>query len=86
MLSFNLTVVLTVFVISIVLLISNRVRYDLIGIGSVFVMPESRLVGQQLSQIREAGRYNISVVGISAYGKKIFGRFRTISVVFQNRP
>ena len=38
MLSFNLTVVLTVFVISIVLLISNRVRYDLIGIGSVFVL------------------------------------------------
>ncbi len=51
-----------------------------LSIREVFVMPESRLVGQQLSQIREAGRYNISVVGISAYGKKIFGRFRTISV------
>ncbi len=51
-----------------------------LSIREVFVMPESRLVGQQLSQIREAAGYNISVVGISAYGKKIFGRFRTISI------
>ena len=49
-------------------------------VREVFVMPESRLIGQQLIQIREAGRYNISVIGISAYGKKIFGRFRTITV------
>ena len=51
-----------------------------LSIKEVFVMPESRLIGQQLNQIREAGRYNISVVGISAYGKRIFGRFRTITV------
>lgn len=51
-----------------------------LSLREVFVMPESRLIGQQLSQIREAGRYNISVIGISAYGKRIFGRFRTITV------
>lgn len=51
-----------------------------LSIREVFVMPESRLIGQQLSEIREAGRYNISVIGISAYGKRIFGRFRTITV------
>ncbi|MDS0257159.1 SLC13 family permease [Thermoplasmatales archaeon AK] len=46
----------------------------------VFVMPDSRLVGSSLWEIREASKYNISILGISAYGKRIFGRLRTLKV------
>ena len=50
------------------------------SIKEVFVMPESRLVGKTLSQIRESRSYNVSIIGISAYGKRVFGRFRSIAI------
>jgi di/tricarboxylate transporter len=38
MLTEDMFVVLIVFIISVILLISNRIRYDIIGIGAVFVL------------------------------------------------
>ena len=46
----------------------------------VFIMPDSKLVGTTISNMVSASRYNIAILGISAYGKKIFGRLRTLTV------
>ncbi len=49
-------------------------------ITEVFVTPESRVVNSTLSDLHFSTRYNVAVLGISAYGKRIFGRLRTIRV------
>lgn len=46
----------------------------------VFIMPDSKLVGTTISNMVSASRYNIAILGISAYGKRIFGRLRTLTV------
>jgi di/tricarboxylate transporter len=46
----------------------------------VFIMPDSKLVGTTISNMISASRYNIAILGISAYGKKIFGRLRTLTI------
>ncbi len=49
-----------------------------ISLNEIFIMPNSRLVGRSITDLKYASRYNIAVLGISAYGKIISGRLRTI--------
>ncbi|GGM76148.1 permease [Thermogymnomonas acidicola] len=50
------------------------------SVAEVFVMPDSRLVGSTISESQYVKRYNISIIGISAYGKRIIGRLRTVKI------
>ncbi len=49
-------------------------------VSEVFIMPDSRMIGVSLNDIRSAARYNVAILGISAYAKKILGRLRSIKV------
>ncbi len=47
-------------------------------LNEIFIMPTSRLVGRSITDLKYASRFNLAVLGISAYGKIISGRLRTI--------
>ena len=48
------------------------------SLNEIFIMPNSRLVGRSIIDLKYASRFNLAVLGISAYGKIISGRLRTI--------
>lgn len=58
----------------------TEANIDESSVTEVFIMPDSRLIGTPISNVKSAARLDIAVLGISAYGKKIVGRLRTITV------
>ena len=56
----------------------SEVIQESTSLNEIFVMPNSRLVGRSIIDLKYASRFNLAVLGISAYGKIISGRLRTI--------
>ena len=56
----------------------SEVIQESTSLNEIFIMPNSRLVGRSIIDLKYASRFNLAVLGISAYGKIISGRLRTI--------